>query len=39
MQVESDYFQCLAQVNSFDLTQKNLILKTPDGQEMIFVKQ
>ena len=39
MQVESDYFQFLARVNSFDLTHENLILKTPDGQEMIFVKQ
>ncbi len=39
MQVESDYFQFLAQVNSFEMTDNTLLLKTSNGQEMIFEKK
>lgn len=39
MQVESDYFQFLAKVDAFELKNDTLILKTPDGLEMSFIKQ
>ncbi len=39
MQVESNYLQFLHQVNQFQLKDNTLILKTPDGQKMIFTQQ